>query len=404
MRLIGWAAAGLSILIASAGGSAQSASPWSQPAASLAEQIAGILGPGQAHLTIRNASRLPNEAVPAVHKLLEQDLKVRGITLADEESANSIRVTLSESAHERLWVAEVAEGSATQVVMVELGADPERHAASAAALTLRLQTILATRAPVLAALETPSGLIALEPEQLVVYARTAGGFREQGRADLGDRRPLPRDRRGILRPDASGTGFEAWLPGTECLGPDSIGEPSDGWAVSCHASDDPWPVLHDANSPGLKAFYNSSRNYFTGVVTPGIGLDLPPFYSLALAPRAAGGTALIASGIDAKTVIAENGLLRPMAGTRDWGSDFAVIHSDCGDGTQIVASSSGAAATDSLRAYALPGLEAIPVSNPLEVSGTVMALWPAPDGRSVYATVRHAADEYEVDRVSALCN
>jgi hypothetical protein len=32
-------------------------SPWEQPAASLADEVAGILGPGQAHLTIRNLSR-----------------------------------------------------------------------------------------------------------------------------------------------------------------------------------------------------------------------------------------------------------------------------------------------------------------------------------------------------------
>jgi len=38
-------------------------------------------------------------------------------------------------------------------------------------------------------------------------------------------------------------------------------------------------------------------------------------------------------------------------GTRDWGSDLALISSGCGTGTQIVVSGSGEQASDSLRAY-----------------------------------------------------
>ena len=58
----------------------------------------------------------------------------------------------------------------------------------------------------------------------------------------------------------------------------------------------------------------------------------------------------------------ENGALKTVAGTRDWGSDFAVLHSGCGAGTQVIASGSGEAANDSLRAYELPAQEAVPVS------------------------------------------
>jgi len=93
-----------------------------------------------------------------------------------------------------------------------------------------------------------------------------------------------------------------------------------------------------------------------------------------------------------------------VTGTRDWGSDFAVLHSGCGAGVQVIASSSGEAANDSLRAYELPALEAVPASEPLAMDGTVTALWTAPDGKSVLAMVRNAANEYEVDRVTALCN
>jgi hypothetical protein len=70
-----------------------------------------------------------------------------------------------------------------------------------------------------------------------------------------------------------------------------------------------------------------------------------------------------------------------------------------------VASGSGAAATDSLRAFELPAQEVIPASAPLAMDGTVTAIWTAPDGKSVFAVVRRAVDnEYEVDSVSAFCN
>jgi hypothetical protein len=113
--------------------------------------------------------------------------------------------------------------------------------------------------------------------------------------------------------------------------------------------------------------------------------------------------------IDGKVQLAEGGVLKPVSGTRNWGSDFAAMHTGCETGTQIVASGSGEALADSLRAYDLPAQEAIPASAPLAMDGTVTALWTAPDSKSVFAVVRRpgnqgAANEYEVDRVTASCN
>ena len=90
------------------------------PRRALAEEIAGILGPGQAHLTIRNLSTISNGEIPAIRRLLEQDLKTHGVLASGAESANAIRVTLSENTRERLWVAEVIEGSETRVAMVHV--------------------------------------------------------------------------------------------------------------------------------------------------------------------------------------------------------------------------------------------------------------------------------------------
>ena len=391
--------------------------PWEQPAAALAEQVAAILGPGPAHVTIQNLSSIPTSEIPIIRRFLLQDLKAHGIATAGADNANAVRVTLSESATDRLWVAEIVEGDQTQVAIVDVGPVQPQATPAGAGLTLRSQQILTTNDPVLAVVESPVGLVALEPTQFVLYTHAPTGWREQKRMSIAQQRQLARDPRGVLTLTAS-LGFQAWLSGMLCQGDSSATGAADDWSAQCRNSDDPWPISEapiaqpptvsgtpaDSPAPPISAFYNASRDYFTGVVTPGIGVDLPPFYSAALIPRPAGSAALLVAGVDGKVELAENGALKTVAGTRDWGSDFAVLRSGCGGGSQIIASGSGEALTDSLRAYELPALEAIPASTPLPVNGTVTALETAPDGRSVFAVVRNAAKQYEVDRVTALCN
>jgi hypothetical protein len=395
-------------------------SPWQQPAAALAGQIADILGPGEARLTIENLSSIPTSEIPAIRKLLEADLKSHGVTVSGAESASSLRVTLSENARERLWVAEVIEGNHSQVAIVELGpAAAAPHEEAAGGLLLRSQVILSTHEPVLAALEASGNLIILEPGQLLIDAQSSGGWSEVKKVDLIGKGALARDPRGALLGYANGSSFASWLPGVECVGSVASSSQPVNWAIDCRGNDDPWaitqPNLNLTSFGGgnaqenvkvtpIRAFYNAARNYFTGVLEPNLGTDLPPFYSAALVTRPAGGAALLIGGIDGKVQLAENGAMHPIAGTRDWGSDFAVLKSGCGAGEQIVASGSGEAVHDSLRAYEIPALEAIPASAPLAMDGTVTAMWSTPDGKSVYAVVRSAADQYEVDRVSALCN
>jgi hypothetical protein len=403
-------------LIGPAASAAPAPTPWEQPAVSLAEQIAGILGPGQAHLMIRNLSTIPSDEIPAIRLLLEQDLKARGVLASGAESANSIRVTLSENLRERLWVAEVIEGSETRVAMVRMGPGAQRQTQAVGGLTLRKQTVLATGEAVLAALETADGLVVLEPEEIVIYGHTAEGWRERKRVAIGQARPLVRDPRGVILPAAGGEGFEAYVAGMSCSGAYLQTQPAGDWSVHCRESDDPWPIVRQPapqapaaatseDSPvSLKAFYNAARNYFTGIVTPSLNVDLPPFYSAAVLSRPASGAALVIGGIDGKVQILESVPLKAVAGTRDWGSDFAVLNSGCGAGAQVLVSGSGEAASDSLRAFELPAQEAVPASAPLAMDGTVTAIETAPDGKSVFAVVRGAADQYEVDRVTASCN
>jgi hypothetical protein len=384
--------------------------PWDQPAADLADQIAGILGPGQARLIIRNLSTLPIDEIPTIRGLLEQDLKAHGVLASGAESANTIRVTLSENLRERLWVAEIVEGAETRVVMVHVAPGTAQPVQPTGGITLRKQPVLTTSDRILAALETPDGLVAVEPEEIVIFSQTPSGLHEQKRFGIGQKRALARDPRAVIIPSSDASGFEAYVPGMACTGVFVSAQPAGEFAIHCSESDDPWPILQGptlqsgaaGGSISIKAFYNAARDYFTGVVTPSVDVDLLPFYSAALLPRS-DGAGLLVGGIDGKVQIAESGALKSVVGTRDWGSDFAAINTSCA-GSQIVASGSGEAISDSLRAYDLPRHEAIPASAPLAMGGTVMALWSAPDGQSIFAVVENAVNQFEVDRVTALCN
>jgi len=389
-----------------------SARAWDQPAATLTVQIADLLGPGPVHLTIRNLSSIPTDEIPAIRRALEQDLQAHGIQASGADAANSIRLTLSENLRERLWVAEVVEGSETHIAMVRVAGGMARQETQTAALTLRAQNLLTAETPLLAAVESGESLIVIESDQIAVFAHSAEAWKQQYSFPISHKTTAQRDPRAVVVPSADGRGFRAALAGIACAGTlDSAAQPQ-SWTVQCHDSDDPWPIAipggNAAAPTQLRAFSNAARDYFMGVVTPSLGVDLPPFYTAALVPRP-DGAGLLIGGIDGKVQLAESGALKQVSGTRDWGSDFAVLLSGCGHGTQVIASGSGEALTDSLRAFELPALEAIPSSAPLAMDGTVTALFAATDGKSVIAIVRKPAvpaqpDSYEVDRVTANCN
>lgn len=435
MKLVKLVALGVIGTFGIAAISAQSADRWQQHAAELAGKIADLIGPGQAHLTLQNLSSIPGSDLHSIQKLLTDDLRAHGVSEGGANSATAVRVTLSESATERLWIAEVIEGDDAQVAMVDAGPLMPPQTQISGALTLRRVPLLSSAAPVLASLQTPNGLVVLEPDQIAIYTHTNAGW---GKLQVfpAAQVQLSRDPRGVLSAATNGQGFEAWLPGQYCTGSLYGGSAASAWTVDCQKSDDPWlitsgaeaqlpaapadvrpalpsqstdaqsslPAAAETPAPTLRAFYNAARNYFTGVIVPNPAVNIPPFYSAAFVPRRAGGDALLIGGIDGKLQLLENGALMPVNGARDWGSDFAALQSGCGPETQIISSGSGQAVSDSLRAYDLPAREAIPASEPLTMNGTVTALATAPDGKSILAVVRTAANQYEVDRVSATCN
>jgi hypothetical protein len=388
-----------------------------QSVADLAKQIAGIAGPGPAKLTIRNQSSLSSEELPAIRQMLERDLRAYGVLVSHADGVTLIRVTLSENTMGGLWVAEIQEGKDVRVAMVraELGTAARTQAGTG--MTLRKTLIWQQGEPMLDVLLLQTGairrMVVLEPERIESYVMAAGGWTKEQQVEIARTRPFPRDMRGRLI-IGQVTLFDAYLPGVLCSGAESDG----ALTVSCADSDDPWPLTtprplseHDGGSnTGLqKAFYSATRNYFTGVLSPGFGMQLQPFYSAATIPRLSG-VAELFNGVDGKVVIVENNVVKALAGVRDWGSDLVTIRSGCGSGVQVLVSGSGTSPTDSVRAYEIPGREAEPVSAPLALDGPVMAMWPSSNFTSATVVIQTSATgqaqsiQYEAYSVSAFCN
>ncbi len=394
---------------------------------------------------MNNRSSLTAEEVVEIRKLLERDLRGLGVISearagsgagSEPEGATTIRITFSMNAAGGLWVAEVQEGTDVQVAMIPVELPPSSPPRTDSGITLGKVSLWRQKEPVLDLLiaqsESNRRMVVLEPERIVSYiAPTTGGDssswnKEQEFAVPHDR-PFPRDVRGRLFPGAavgSAHFFEAYLPGVQCHG-DVL---DSRLAISCQDGDDPWPmpgftVVGSSPEPDAastprnveqKAFYNSARNYFSGVLSPGLSFRLPAFYDGAAIVRTTG-TAMILSTTGGQFVMIENGAQKRLAGTRDWGSDLAALRSDCGSGTQVLASASGAASDDSIRAYEISGRDAIAVSSPLEMGGTVTAIWPFSDFHDATVIVRRSESvpdmstagqhgDYEVYRVSAHCN
>ncbi|HTV13190.1 MAG TPA: hypothetical protein VME68_00665 [Acidobacteriaceae bacterium] len=377
--------------------------PWDQPAADLARQMAALAGPGPARLVIRNNSSLANSEIQEIRLLLERDLRSYGVKAGSSESATTIRVTLSQSAQGGLWVGEVIEGTESRVAMVPVLLDETAPSAASSLVTLRLTLLVTEPDPILDATVLGDRLIVLEPEQILVYpsamaARSGSegaGVSEAQIFPITHSRPFPRDLRGRIFA-AQDHVFDAYLPGVLCSGSNTGGQ----MAVTCADSDDPWPI-----TSAQKAFYNAMRDFFTGVLAPGVGMDLGPFFTAADLPRMTG-SAVLLNPVGGGVMLIENGVMKPVTGAGDWGSDFTVIRSGCGSGALVVASGSGAAASsDTLRAFEVSGREAIAVSAPLSIDGAVTAISPASDGTTATIIVRRDAPlRYEASHVAALCN
>lgn len=396
------------------------ASSLGDTARQLADRIASASGPGAVTLEVTNRSSLDEKSAREVRSALQAELRVQGVsTAAADQSMGTVNVVLSESLREYVWTAEIAIGpDQPRIVLVSLARPPSAAPfTSALPITLKKTFLFSQERPILdaAVIDTNSAgtsagvpgatisaaarLFLLDPTRVAVYRQQSGHWELEAALSIQHARTFPRDVRGrlLLRRDHL---FDVYLPGIICRS--SAAAPL---TLDCFASDDPWPLTPDESGAGaVRAFYAPSRNFFTGVLSPGIGKisNAPSFYAAAALPRS-NYTLWVLTAVDGSIHVIDGITDQAVRGGHS-GSDLAAIHSSCGAGTQLVVSGGGDAGHDSLRAFEIPDRDPVAVSSPLEFDGTITALWPDASLTSAVVIVKHEETGwYEANRITISC-
>lgn len=400
----------------------------------LAEHVASASGPGSVALEITNRSSLDEKSAREIRNALQAELHARGVHIVNADQAvGTVHVTLSESLREYVWIAEIAIGTdPSRVVFASLPRIGSPALAAALPVTLKKTLLFSQADPILdvalidsagagtpgtSAVSPAARLLVLDATRVAIYRQQSGRWELDASLPVTTARALPRDLRGrlFLRRDHL---FDVYLPGTFCRSSASV-----PLTLTCSPSDDPWPLTtspqasgqfaSDESGPGsARAFYATSRNFFTGALSPGIGKisTVPSFYSAAAFPRSSY-TLWALAAVDGSVHVIDGVADQTIRGAR-WGSDLAAVRSTCGAGTQLLVSGAADPARendrdayrDTLRAFEIPDREPVAVSGPLEFDGAITALWSDTALTSAIAIVkREDTGWYEANRVMVAC-
>jgi hypothetical protein len=378
------------------------ASPWQASEIQLARKIAAVTGPGAITLDVVNVSSLKNGDVEEIRRGLLNELSSLGLhSVASDQAAATIQLTLSENLQDYVWVAEIRQGNSEPSVVMVTMSRPETAALEhpASAMTLHKALIWTDENRILDValpLSNPPQMIVLEAENVLLYVLQSGRWQRENSLTITHPRPWPRDLRGrvVLRKDHL---FDAYLPGVLCRS--TAAAPL---SINCRESDDPWPLTPDPSA--LSAFFAPNRNFFTGVLSPGIQKQTAtsPFYSAAPLPRDKY-TLWVFATVDGQ-VHWLDGMTDQVAGNLGWGSDIVSLRSSCGSGWQILATEKGGGLRDTLKAFEAADREPVDVSPEVEFSGAISALWADADSATAIVVVRNLeAGKYEAYRISPTC-
>lgn len=417
---------GVVLMLALAAGAAD----WSGPEQQLARKIAGVTGTSAISLAVENRSSLGQRESEAIQNGLRSALASAGVPFAKGENAGArVTISLSENPTSYVWVAEIGRGQGEVVVVMISIPRAEGSVAGRESVPLSLRKILlwTQEDPILdaAVLEQgalPTRIAVLGAESVTIYqvqgAPQTGKWQTEQTLGIVHVRAWPRDLRGRVIP-ARDHLLDVYLPGVICR---SAG--ATPVTLSCRESDDPWPLVpaglsggavsnfpsagafglsNLASIPPVGAFYSASRNFFTGVLTPGAGkfTTVPKFYSAAMLPREKYALWLFA-GADGRIHMVDG--VNDESSGFDWGSDVASVKTACGAGWQVLAASSGESGGDSVRAYEFPDRDPVGVSGAVDFAGPVTALWTEAKGDSAIAVAKNReTGSYEAFRLAISC-
>ena len=372
-------------------------SPLVVAAGDLAQQILSRSGsPSAVAVSFQNVSAISGETQELVQTTIFNAFRNAGVRVVKPDMALAeVQIVFSEDWQGYLWIAEIHEGSTTQMVMKKV-ARPELTASShGPALTLRKNPVWLQDSPILDFFADNQNLVLLEPDQVSLYTNDNGQWRGRFTLAINHDQPWPHDLRGRLR--VGGGQITVFLPGTLCAG--SLSPPS----LECHGSDDPWPVDHGQ----IVAFYSPRRNFFSGILSgPSAGASVIPFFSGAAWPNGDQREWLFA-GTDGRARLYQNDLATPAAVYNSWGSTLAGVHSNCGSGWQmLVTAPADSIHPDSIQAMEIAGREAQPVSSAIDLAGPVLALWTSGKSGEVVNAVTQSTvtGRYEAFTLTVTCN
>jgi hypothetical protein len=392
----------------------------------LADRISAVTGPGSIALEVTNRSSLDDKSLHEVRSELEAQLRAQGVESAVvERSIGTVHVILSESLREYVWTAEITIGTdQPRVVLVSLPRQlSDASLATAPPISLKKTFLISQKQPILDAVllmdgraspvplgpgmspevTTGSRLLVLDATRVAAYRQQSGRWEPETALPITRAHPFPRDLRGRLQLRHDHL-FDVYLPGTVCHS--SAAAPL---TINCSPSDDPWPLTAEDTGPSaVRAFFAPTRNFFTGVLSPGIGRvsNVPSFYSAAELPRANYMLWMLAA-IDGSTHLID-GITDQAIPEPHWGSDLAAVHSSCGAGIQLLVDESGEPERDTLRAFEIPDREPVAVSAALEFDGRITALWSDSTSNAAVAIVKRDdkltdAGQYEANRITVSC-
>jgi hypothetical protein len=382
--------------------SASFAADWGSPEQELARKIAAATGPGAVALDVANRSSLSKQEGDEISRGLRTQLEALGIrTVKREQAAATVEISLSENLQSYVWVAEIHQGAGEfSVVLVSTPRlEPAAFVREPAPMTIRKIPLWAQEERILdvAVLEETSGpshIAVLDAEKVALYRLTDGRWQREESLSITHARAWPRDMRGrlVLRQDHL---FDVYLPGVFCRSSGSV-----PLTLVCRDSDDPWPL---SSQIALGGFFALTRNFFTGVLSPGVGkqTSTAKFYSAAPIPRPTY-TLWILAGVDGGVHLLDG--ITDQNARLNWGSDLASVKSSCGSGWQILSTRPGDNSGDSVRAYEFPDRDPIAVSQTLDFAGGITALWTEAKGATAIAVSRNPeTGNYEAFRLAVAC-
>jgi len=357
--------------------------------------------PNNITFSLENRSTISPADAILYRKAIEKQFRTAKVSLVKPERAQAdVKVTLSENKNGFLWVAEIKLGSETSIVMQEFRNFENVVTTSVRSkLELNDELLFVQSAHMLDFVRIDAkNILILQPDSLFIMGQNYTENPKSAAKIIHDQ-PWPRDMRGRLM--VHGKDVEAYMPDFVCRG--NIQDIS---KLACTASSDPWP-LTTKGEPSMSGFYSPVRNFFTGAVVVADVTNeqnLSGFFTAARVGDEANALWLFA-GTNGRVRL-YNKLNQPLKSLSGWGSSLATLPNECNNNWLVLVTRPGdATQNDQLVAMEIVNRDATIASNPIEVNGTVDALWTAPDNSAVNAVIRnHETGVYEAHRISVRCN